>query len=766
MNYVYNLIDLCKRFDIQYHHQSVVVLESKPVDTESNSTSQHFFDINKVLHILAIERPHDRGQLYIADGLSSRYHFSCPTHFLPSLIKAIQQSNNKELNLLFIPRSTYIFRSDRISVINNVPIPDIFQDDESAKSIYHEVLQAGEKVGGDSLAASGKRCNHSFSMGLQTMYAHQQHSARYSMLSHSMPHVPDVKNVPQILMQSILSVYLYVLKVLDDRLDHKLHPLRINETNLTTEVEVMERLKLRNDFINHFKHKCPNSNVTLLSNETMFEACTVQPTSALGFHQDLMNCPSMDKTIAYIVPTGIEYDVSSKNDKQHSLSYLFYSRKCVGDHSKKLSAMKTYDIDPDKCKLTKLCLRSIMHVGGIFDYQGSLFEGKESMTTIALQLENHPDHCCPNIKEFTGLTCFKHGAAFDKMGYYSIFVNVFLCFYYKNIIINTDDAVSLCMYFGLLCNGTSSLAAVWNSIYKNTEAVKRWLGKRHHPTKLFECLYKLYGKRVGANKAERTVLYGNSMLPRYQYANHASMIIDSANEIYRIVIDFMTWRTSGGGKNKRVTAQHDYLYNKLKKIKGVGPMSFNQFWHSMCLCGIVPHGHIQCSTVGPTSGPAKLIQTFYPYVKSADAQRTKLCTVRKELNTLGFHKITEFFIENMMCELWRIVSRVRVFKKGMTTEDKVDALLSEMFQCHIATAAPTKHPDIYFCNPFTGEQQHLFRVIDKELLMRPSFMDNKVTGSVNMQCSIQCNHTDGKIKVKWSGDILRSLDKEMYELFA
>mmetsp|Transcript_4151 Transcript_4151/g.7941 ORF Transcript_4151/g.7941 Transcript_4151/m.7941 type:complete len:139 (-) Transcript_4151:444-860(-) len=54
MNYVYNLIDLCKQFDIQYHHQSVVVLEPKPVDTESNSSS-HFFDINKVIHILAIE---------------------------------------------------------------------------------------------------------------------------------------------------------------------------------------------------------------------------------------------------------------------------------------------------------------------------------------------------------------------------------------------------------------------------------------------------------------------------------------------------------------------------------------------------------------------------------------------------------------------------------------------------------------------------------------------------------------------------------------
>jgi hypothetical protein len=33
MNYIYNnLIDLCKRVDVKYHQQSLVILESKPVE--------------------------------------------------------------------------------------------------------------------------------------------------------------------------------------------------------------------------------------------------------------------------------------------------------------------------------------------------------------------------------------------------------------------------------------------------------------------------------------------------------------------------------------------------------------------------------------------------------------------------------------------------------------------------------------------------------------------------------------------------------------
>jgi hypothetical protein len=146
--------------------------------------------------VLAIERPHKSGQMYIATGLKAKYHFSCPTVCIPSLLSAIQKSNNKDVALLFIPRSTQKFVDSKVTVINDVPTNSIFQNDGAA-TFYDAVLEAGDKLSSGSLATSGQRCNYSFSIGLQTMYAHQQHHARYSMLAHSRLHIPTVRKYPQ-----------------------------------------------------------------------------------------------------------------------------------------------------------------------------------------------------------------------------------------------------------------------------------------------------------------------------------------------------------------------------------------------------------------------------------------------------------------------------------------------------------------------------------------------------------------------------------------
>ena len=138
--------------------------------------------------------------------------------------------------------------------------------------------------------------------------------------------------------------------------------------------------------------------------------------------------------------------------------------------------------------------------------------------------------------------------------------------------------------------------------------------------------------------------------------------------------------------------------------------------------------------------------------------------ITTELSNLGLKRITDFFVENMMCEAWRLANAKRLFKKGMTLEEKSDIFLSEDFQQHIVEAKPSCHPDIYYRNPFTEQYQHLFRVVDKELLMRPSFMANKVTGSVNMKCHMECDIGNWKINVSWSG-LLKSIGKDACDLF-
>jgi hypothetical protein len=286
----------------------------------------------------------------------------------------------------------------------------------------------------------------------------------------------------------------------------------------------------------------------------------------------------------------------------------------------------------------RFCIKCIIQVGGVFDYQGSLFKAEKSLNEIALELDGNEDFSCRNVEEFCGLSYFKHGAAFDKMRYYSLFVNVFLCLHYKGISTTVDDSISLCMFFGLICNGTSALAAVWQTLHDMIQKVMDWLNDRDYPTKLFKLLLNLYHVKVQSNDKNTTVLYGNSKLPRFQYANYSSIVAENASEIHKTIKDFVTWK-KGEGKGKSKSSQHSHLYNKLKEVKGIGPLSFNQLWYLMCLCGILHLTHIQCTAIAPRSDPAKLIKTFYPYISKPESLSKKISDVRAELSKIGIKKI-------------------------------------------------------------------------------------------------------------------------------
>jgi hypothetical protein len=149
------------------------------------------------------------------------------------------------------------------------------------------------------------------------------------------------------------------------------NPFHIDGNNDTRNApDIRERLLLRDELT---KHLCSwfqsNSYVPEVPPaNAMFESCTVQPTGALGLHQDAMNCSIMeDNTVACIIP--IVTSNTDTSNKPCCLSYLFYSRKCVSDYSKKKGQWEAYLQHADKCDLTRLCLKSILHVGGVYDYQ-------------------------------------------------------------------------------------------------------------------------------------------------------------------------------------------------------------------------------------------------------------------------------------------------------------------------------------------------------------------------------------------------------------
>jgi hypothetical protein len=515
-------------------------------------------------------------------------------------------------------------------------------DNQSLTSI---IERSGMNSNTSNKSIAEKRSGKSVTIALQTMYSHQQHKARYCMLSHSVPFVPTVKNHPKEIRGSIVSAYSISCQVLSSEicLTERKHPFSLDSLT-TTDEEKRVRLCLRNDLLKELMRDDLDDHV---NPDMMFEACTVQQTGTLGFHRDVMNCPSLDKTVAFHVPDTIQ--------SQSCLSFLYYSRKCVGDYSSRMDAITTYVTDPNSCQLTVLCLKAVLEVKGIFNYQGSLFEHEDCLNDLAETYEGNTKHSCADISAFSGLSCFKHGAAFDKMGYYSIFVNIFLTFFYLKLVTNDDDAISLCIYFGLLCNGTSNLAAVLKDVYDNIDFAKDWSAKKKDSTRLFRLLLILEKRR--RSKDSKPGMYGCCKLPRFQYANYSASVIEEADMVHGYVKDFLLRK--GTKKEKNVNCQHSELYQTLASIKGIGPLSFNQFWHSLCLCGLLPMDCVQATAVAPGSGPAKLIQTYYPNSKSAEALLSKMHDVKSRIvtwlllllcRTLGCHLLMVFLSQRKQCQ--------------------------------------------------------------------------------------------------------------------
>jgi hypothetical protein len=362
---------------------------------------------------------------------------------------------------------------------------------------------------------------------------------------------------------------------------------------------------------------------------------------------------------------------------------------------------------------------------------------------------------CPEVSSFTGLSCFRHGAAFDKMGYYSIFLNVLMSMHYLGLITTINDTISICIYFGLLCNGTSNLAAAWNDIEHNLDFARGWLSEKEESTRIFSLLILLEDRRR-SNIKSKQVLWGCCKLPRYQYGNYGTSIVEEIALIHSSVKDFILQRSRPVVKQMDSDEQHRHLYNTLNRIKGIGPLSYNQLWHSFCLSGVLPIAYIQSTAVTPSAGTAQLIQTYYPKCKTDRALISKLHDVKGIIYGMGMTRISSFILENAMCEIWRLGSRTKLATESMSDEKRKSGFCSAEFHNAMVLSLPTKCPDIYYTNPFTKEWQHLFRLGDKGLQMRPSFLDNSDSCSATLSCEISYSTDEREaMDVSWSGTYLK-----------
>jgi hypothetical protein len=95
-----------------------------------------------------------------------------------------------------------------------------------------------------------KRNGTAVSIGLQTMYSHQQHTSRYSMLPHSRPHMTMVKEHPLCLKINVLNAYGIICDIFKSRnTSEENHPFSSGGGDAMLDAGWCKRLDLRKELL-------------------------------------------------------------------------------------------------------------------------------------------------------------------------------------------------------------------------------------------------------------------------------------------------------------------------------------------------------------------------------------------------------------------------------------------------------------------------------------------------------------------------------------
>ena len=126
----------------------------------------------------------------------------------------------------------------------------------------------------------------------------------------------------------------------------------------------------------------------------------------------------------------------------------------------------------------------------------------------------------------------------------------------------------------------------------------------------------------------------------------------------------------------------------------------------------------ECISLSTLTNPGKILKA---YKRSDEASiEITLETLMKCLKLHGFNRLTKFFLENMLCELYRHLDKEmrRKLKESMKTEAIYNTLLRDCladpeYLDRVCNATNSAKPDVYFKDTSKDEWQHLFAIVER-----------------------------------------------------
>ena len=740
-----------------YDKQCLVILDLVlPVTSHPTFTTK-----SKLLqNIIISERSSDNWQLYVAKDLGIRDHFGCPSSNVIHLIRSVL-TIQPHLSFTFIPERCPLYKCPMFRICSFLPSPD----DELANymSLLLKTSLPSFPTTSSSNSKRGSALAHS--IGLQYQCANQHHLSRFCQNNNSVPSVNLGSPFNAEAKRYLLHASLSVLEKEKNIFENSHSPFALVDS--TNESYVDCRVGLKQNVVSHLD---PSGDV--LNQHIEAKVCefpdngTLRMTKGLlgRHHDDLNGKGTDDNTLSLHAPTHFD-SLFQTNEMLPTTplsklikkcgpvngkvvpNLLLYTRKIASTYALSVSIRNDYLISEHSCPLAKLVMRLLLTCKKPIDYQGFIFEREESFSNFAERMSGLPEH----VADVVPIKHFHTTASFDKIGFLSIVLHVFFSLHFHGVVKTEDDAIDFCLYFGCFCNGTVQLVKVWQYILSNNVVQQDQSVPSSAEGSLFRLLeradlkcFLAHTEDKPVDKTKWNMMTGNSQIPRYQFNARGPPAIKLNLQLIRASIKKVIKCYREGVPVLSNKALHRMFHTELSKFNSIGQMRCNQLFSSLCLTGLFPiQAMYECISLSLSTNPGKILKA---YKRSGDATiEVALETLLKCLKLHGFNRLTNFFLENMLCEMYRHLDKdtKRKLKETKKPEEFYCTVLRnglEMpgFLDRICNAKKSLKGDVYFKDIIKDEWQHLFSIVERKnflrLEMRPS---TSTIDAHNRSCNVK-----------------------------
>lgn len=176
----------------------------------------------------------------------------------------------------------------------------------------------------------------------------------------------------------------------------------------------------------------------------------------------------------------------------------------------------------------------------------------------------------------------------------------------------------------------------------------------------------------------------------------------------------------------------------LLRPPGITDFQMTILFHCLALFKLIPRKCYEYALIAENHGPHKILEVLSSTYQSRNDLEIKprldntLATIVTELEEkFGISHVSRTIVENIMCELHRMISYYSVTSSSMTYEEVAEQILhNEVFFDVVfdkwVNSRP-KYPDVHYTDSKLGKLCNLFayRFSDENLIIRDSSKDNK-----------------------------------------